>query len=595
MQRYISLTEKLVLYFVVFGIFTLFTVVFYSYFNTKKAITKQVYDRLTSLRIEKKNQIERFFSDRIHEADLLSNTNQVILLINSEKEDTSECMKLVNQVLNNDFVNYFIENQYFSSISFIDTNLNIINIDFNKEKTEIDFCNNNFKLKKRLTDSVEIIDFDINDTIKNNFPIVTIIHPVSSENLKIGYIVFGISFAAINSIMLEENQFKTLGETGEIYLVGNDFLFRSSSRFENFKDFKNKIKTKGVINALADKTETEIITDYRGEKVLSSYSKLNLKNLDWVILAEIDKKEAMVPVISLSSQNVFLTIFVSFAVFIFAYFISKNITTRVITIKNAAQKVGKGDFTIQLGLNSNDEIGNLAESFNLMVLRLKTQSEEIEKERTEKLSSLFEGQEIERQRLSRELHDGLGQKLIATKLLLESFIYHSSSINSSDRSKRSEGYTFNLRKQFDEIIDEIRRMSNNLMPSVLKEFGLKTAVENLCSESQNITGIEFIFETNGNIEITDEKSKNHIYRIIQEALNNSIKHSRATKVYIYIEENSEKLTIIVKDNGIGFNSKSANKNNGNGLNNISERVNLLSGKFEINSEIGKGTRIKIEI
>lgn len=555
---------------------TLFLVISYSYFSTKKAITNQVYDRLTSLRIEKKNQIERFFEDRIHEADLLSNTNQVI----------NTLITMNSNLDKNDFVSNQnpIQNKYFSKISFVDTNMHFNSIVFVNENVSIEIYKNN-KYNAYLSEDIEIIDFEISDTSKTNFPIAKIIQPVEYENRTIGHLICEIPFSAINGIMLEQNQFKTLGETGEIYLVGSDYLFRSSSRFEDFKDFNTKVKTKSVDNALNNKQGTEIITDYRGVKVLSSFCKLNLQNLEWVIIAEIDKKEAMVPVISLSSQNVFLTIFVSITVFIFAYFIAKNITGKVVKINKAANKVGDGDFSVRLNIEANDEIGQLAESFNFMVERLRNQSLEIQKERAAKLSSLFEGQEIERQRLSRELHDGLGQKLIATKLQLESFILH-------DEENRNEKIN-HLRKQFDEIIDEIRRMSNNLMPTVLNEFGLKTAIENLCLESQKITGIEFIFETNGNIDIFEENSKNHLFRIIQETVNNSIKHSKSTNVFIYIEEISKHLTIIIKDNGIGFNIN--RKNKGNGLANIKERVALLNGKLSINSEIGKGTRIKIEI
>ena len=142
--------------------------------------------------------------------------------------------------------------------------------------------------------------------------------------------------------------------------------------------------------------------------------------------------------------------------------------------------------------------------------------------------------------------------------------------------------------------EDIRRMSNDLAPSVLEEFGLATALRNLCRNFGNQIGVNIRFDTVGNNRTVPDKPRIYLYRICQEALNNAIKHSKATLIVVELIFDDNKIGLQVKDNGVGFDLEKAKQSGGNGLNNIYERAQLLHGFVQIITDPGKGTRVRIE-
>ena len=152
-----------------------------------------------------------------------------------------------------------------------------------------------------------------------------------------------------------------------------------------------------------------------------------------------------------------------------------------------------------------------------------------------------------------------------------------------------------LRTDFDEILDEIRRISNNLMPSVLEVFVVVFAIRNLCVETSENTGLKISLDFKGDFESLNTTIKTYIFRIAQEALNNIVKHARATQVEINLERKKDDVLFKIRDDGKGFNLKKIKAGTGHGMNNMRDRVNLLKGKIEIESHKNKGTEIAIGI
>ena len=203
------------------------------------------------------------------------------------------------------------------------------------------------------------------------------------------------------------------------------------------------------------------------------------------------------------------------------------------------------------------------------------------------LKSFIEGEEKERQRLSRELHDGIGQYLVSVKMKLESLLY-------LDQHEVKEQIS-KIRTDFDKIVEEIRRISNNLMPSVLEAFGIVFAIRNLCVETSEHTGLRISLDFKGDFESLNKTIKTYIFRIAQEALNNTVKHARATNVELMLIRQKDEVLFKIRDNGKGFNIQEIKSGTGHGMNNMRERVNLLRGSIDIESHKNEGTQITINI
>jgi two-component system, NarL family, sensor kinase len=198
--------------------------------------------------------------------------------------------------------------------------------------------------------------------------------------------------------------------------------------------------------------------------------------------------------------------------------------------------------------------------------------------------------EKERKRIAADLHDELGPILSSVKLYL----------NAIDTKEEEERIILlKATALLDNAISEIRQISRNLMPVALQDHELNDAVHQLVnhfidsrSKSVRLTSEISGIHLDKNIEIT-------VFRIIQEILNNIIKHSKATEIDLKLWVTGNLLKIRAEDNGIGFNQENVTGINaigsGLGLKNITSRVNLLNGKFQIDSVIGKGTEVNLEI
>jgi signal transduction histidine kinase len=219
--------------------------------------------------------------------------------------------------------------------------------------------------------------------------------------------------------------------------------------------------------------------------------------------------------------------------------------------------------------------------------RLAALEEELRKERLEKVRSLIDGQDKERQRLSRELHDGLGQSLIAVKLALE---------NAEGRPDSQVRATVDVAKgMVDETIDEVRRVSNALLPAALHEFGIIPALRARCEEMASVARMQVLFRSEGSLDRLEKKSKIYLYRIAQEAITNAIRHSRAAKVEVSLTRAGDEVSLLVKDDGKGFDPDPLSIAGRNGIANMRERVELLHGRFELDTRLNAGTQIHITV
>ena len=207
---------------------------------------------------------------------------------------------------------------------------------------------------------------------------------------------------------------------------------------------------------------------------------------------------------------------------------------------------------------------------------------------------ILNAQEHERKRISRDLHDGLGQILVATKLklgIIEKEVINNIPVNAKDLSR--------INLQFNEALNELRNIMQDLRPSFFEEMSICDIISWHCRTIQDNINTKIIVQVDSSIE-TDTKTKDNLYRICQESINNSCKHSGADTIWVTLRHNNNRSHIIltVIDNGHGINDIEAqinNTGNGLGLLTIRERTELLRGNCNISSSPEKGTVISIEV
>ncbi len=202
-------------------------------------------------------------------------------------------------------------------------------------------------------------------------------------------------------------------------------------------------------------------------------------------------------------------------------------------------------------------------------------------------SRLIQCQEDERKRLSRELHDGIGQSmsLIASECALLASEYSESSPCLRDRIA-------SLRDHLDQVCSDLHCMSHHLHSYKLQHLGLKCALQDLCRQ---MSTPEFCVALNTE-NASDPKSEEValcLYRVAQEAINNCVKHSQSRKVFVTLTELQNSFYMTVRDSGIGFNAHA--KHDGLGLVSMRERLALVNGQLKISSTIGKGTEVWVSV
>lgn len=431
------------------------------------------------------------------------------------------------------------------------------------------------------------------------------------------YLIAIAELPEVQQILLERTG---MGQTGESYVVGEDFKMRTRSRFLREDPREIVVKTKGVKRAFQGESGEDIIPDYRDTVVFSSYENIQLNGLHWAVLSEINYKEALFPLEKLRTNLLYMLLVILVFILVVSYLLSRMIVSPVVSMEKKLISMSRGILdTISTNENRKDEIGRMFEALNKLVkalsetivfagkigngnfeaefqplsnedklgealLQMKDKLREY-KENEERLlkenqRSILNGEEKERSRLSKEMHDGLGPLLTTLRM----------NIQAADLTMATKE---SLLVRLDETIGEVRRISNNLMPSVLVDFGAGEAIGNLIDQVRENSPVNILYKNDMSSESDIDDSINIIlYRIAQESLNNAIKHSNASEIKISVTAFDEHISYFISDNGVGFDQ--TNNTKGNGIRNMKERVKLANGTFDIRSN-GEGTIIEIEI
>ncbi len=234
----------------------------------------------------------------------------------------------------------------------------------------------------------------------------------------------------------------------------------------------------------------------------------------------------------------------------------------------------------------------LAFVYNSYRLKQKNKTQqEYNRQQNELFNAIVTTQDQERKRIAQDIHDSLGSVLSAAKLKLSSMEETKASLSPSQFEKYQSTLTL-----LDEASAELRSISHNIMPATLSKLGLVAALQNLIGKISGRAGLQISFTAHDLEQRIDETTEISIYRIILELINNIVKHAQADKVSIQLIRYPEYINVIIEDNGRGFDyQKALEDKKGIGLGNVLSRVEFLKGTVDIDSAVGKGTTVIVEI
>ncbi len=264
---------------------------------------------------------------------------------------------------------------------------------------------------------------------------------------------------------------------------------------------------------------------------------------------------------------------------LFGFIIANNFTKRLNHMEETTLQWGLGDFSKKAEAKGSDEISILAVSLNRMADQFQALLEK------EQMLATME----ERNRLARDLHDSVKQQIFAISMNLGAV----KTLMKTDLKKAISQVEISS-KLAQQALDELTTLINTLRPVQLGDQSLQAALQDYLKIWEKQSGVSVVFRVKGGEKTISQEAEQSLFRVIQEALSNISRHSRASAASIFLTFESDHLTLQINDNGIGFDSALVKHNHGLGLHSMEERVKELNGKIKIDSS-ASGTTITIMV
>jgi signal transduction histidine kinase len=227
----------------------------------------------------------------------------------------------------------------------------------------------------------------------------------------------------------------------------------------------------------------------------------------------------------------------------------------------------------------------------LCIVRDVTESKRARERNRDLAGRLIDSQELERGRIARDLHDGVCQDLAAVSVDVSYLRQRGGDI----QSQEAQEALLSLQRRTEDLSEGIRLMSHALHPSVLQHIGLVAALQAHCAEVERQHQLQVTFLADGDVEPTNRHVALPLFRIAQEALQNTVRHAGAARAAVALTRGDTDLTLTVTDDGVGFNPTAARHSGKLGLVSIEERARLIKGRAAIESQSGHGTTISVQI
>lgn len=227
--------------------------------------------------------------------------------------------------------------------------------------------------------------------------------------------------------------------------------------------------------------------------------------------------------------------------------------------------------------------------------RRKIVQKEVEKQQLEiahqkeMIYASIETQEEERKRIAQDLHDDISSKLNVVSLNAQYLLEENLTLEEQQQMLQQ------LLQITNGTLETSRKIAHNLLPPILDKFGLAAALEEVCDAYHNSKKVSVNFVNQYQKKTVTSQQELHLFRVVQELFNNSLKHGKATEIVLMISSNEDKLTLVYTDNGKGFDTEDESLQKGLGMRNIATRVELLEGTINYQSSPGKGLKATITI
>jgi signal transduction histidine kinase len=347
--------------------------------------------------------------------------------------------------------------------------------------------------------------------------------------------------------------------------------------------------TPGIAEALARREGFVLVQD-EGEPVLVTFAPV--RGSPWTVIIREPVQDLLGPLLRFPSLVPAIAIGAGVLSLLILLFGWRTIVQPLQQLSREAEDVSWGEYgSIDQPVQGVQEIRDLHRALADMVERIRGYEAGVR----DYLSAITQGQEIERARLARELHDGPVQALIALGQRAEM----AQRWVERAQSERAHAALAELRQTEQDTVSELRRIIGALRPIYLEDLGFVPALEMLVRQNAGLTTSELHLETGDRVHRLSPDVELAAYRIAQEALRNAVEHAQATQIILYVQCEDDTLRLTVTDDGVGFalpdQPQVLTREGHFGLLGMQERVTQLGGTFRIDTAPGQGTRIEIKL
>ncbi len=328
-----------------------------------------------------------------------------------------------------------------------------------------------------------------------------------------------------------------------------------------------------------------------GEQMTLAYAPVGLGDVGWRVIIEQPWQEVIGPVLRYSQFMPLVAVLAAIISVLALYYGVRSIVRPLQALGQQAERVAWGDFEATgTPVGGVEEIEDLRRTLGQMAARIQSYQGGMH----DYIAAITEGQEEERKRLARELHDDTVQALIALSHQTEM----AQKLVATDPERAAERLT-QVRGMLAETLEGVRRFSRDLRPIYLEDLGFIPALEMLTREADQRENLSVQLTIAGPVRRLPADMELAAYRIVQEALNNVVQHAQATQAWVEVRFETERLILSVRDDGIGFKAPdlpdTLARRGHFGLMGIQERALLYSGQLTIRSEAGEGTEVTLHM